>query len=92
MTSYLGDLMEDTTNFSWQGTKGAHAVILCEMESGTLSWEDTERIDWVCRAHAQKHVPSSKQNWVRGDKSLGFAKAFSQTLAPIRKIMSSMVV
>ena len=62
MISYLGDLMEDTLDFSWQGAKAAHAVLLCEMERGSLSWEDTERIDRVRRAHAQKYIPSGKQN------------------------------
>ena len=61
MISYLGDLMEDATDLSWQGVKAAHAVLLCEMERGSLRWEDTERIDRVRRAHAQKHVPSSKK-------------------------------
>ena len=37
-TSYLGDLMEDA-DFSWQGAKAAHAVLLCEMERGFLKWE-----------------------------------------------------
>ena len=76
MISYLGDLMEDATDFSWQGAKAAHAVLLCEMERGSLSWEDTERIDRVRRAHAQKHVPSSKQNWARAEKKPWFCKSF----------------
>ena len=32
MVSYLSDPMEATTDFSWQGAKAAHAVLLCEME------------------------------------------------------------
>ena len=55
MVSYLGDLMEDATDFTWQGTKAAHAVLMCEMERGSLQWEDTDRIDRIRRAHAQKH-------------------------------------
>ena len=53
MVSYLGDLMEDATDFSWQGAKAAHAVLLCEMERGSLQWEDLDRIDQIRRAHAQ---------------------------------------
>ena len=34
MVAYLGDLMEDATDFTWQGAKAAHAVLLCEMERG----------------------------------------------------------
>ena len=37
MISYLGDLMEDVTEFSWQGAKAAHAILLCEMERGSLT-------------------------------------------------------
>ena len=68
MISYLRDLMEDATDFSWQGVKVAHAVLLCKMEWGWLSWEHTDRIDRVRRAHAQKHIPSGKPNWGRADK------------------------
>ena len=56
MIAYLGDLMEDATDFSWQGAKAAHAILLCEMERGMVNWEDTDRIDRIRRAHAQKHV------------------------------------
>ena len=45
MVSYLSDLMEDATDFSWQSAKAAHAVLLCEMEWGFLQWEDMDGID-----------------------------------------------
>ena len=45
MVSYLADLMEDATDFSWQGAKVAHTVLMCEMERGTVKWEDGDRID-----------------------------------------------
>ena len=64
MVSYLGDLMEDATDFSWQGAKAAHAVLLCDMERGSLQWEDLDRIDRIRRAHAQKHV-SGRSGWVK---------------------------
>ena len=65
MVAYLGDLMEDATDFSLQGAKAAHAVLLCEMERGTVTWEDQERIDRIRRAHAQKHISGGRQNWGR---------------------------
>ena len=43
MVSYLSDLMEDATEFSWQGAKAAHAVLLCEIERHSLQWEDLDR-------------------------------------------------
>ena len=62
MLHYLGDLMEDATDFSWANAKAAHAVLLCEMERGVLTWADTSRIERIRRAHAQKHN-ISKPNW-----------------------------
>ena len=64
MVSYLGDLMEDATDFTWQGAKAAHAVLMCEMERSSLQWEDTDRIDRIRRAHAQKHAPG-KGGWAK---------------------------
>ena len=32
MLQYLGDLMDDTTDISWQSAKANHALLLCEME------------------------------------------------------------
>ena len=63
MVAYMGELMEDATDFSWQGAKAAHAVLLCEMERGKVTWEDQSRIDRIRRAYAQKHVGPSKSSW-----------------------------
>ena len=65
MMWYLHDLMEDATDFTWSSTKAAHAVLLCEMERGTVSWSDTNRIDRIRRAHAQKHTQFGRQNWAK---------------------------
>ena len=68
MVSYLADLMEDATDFTWQGAKAAHAVLMCEMERGTVQWEDGDQIDRIRRAHAQKHV-SHRPNWGKQDNN-----------------------
>ena len=52
MVSYFIDLMEDATDFAWQRAKAAHAVSFCEMEWGSLQWEDMGRIDLIRRAHS----------------------------------------
>ena len=70
MLWYLNDLMEDATDFSWASAKAAHAVLLCEMERGTVCWSDTSRIDRIRRAHAQKHCHFGKQNWGRKDQDV----------------------
>ena len=77
MLTYLGDLMEDTTDFSWQNAKGSHAVLLCDMERGNLTWHDTDRIDRIRRAHAQRHT--TRQNYSRNSdvgRKPWFCKAF----------------
>ena len=67
MIQYMGELIQDASNFSWQGTKAAHAVLLCEFERRGANWEDTARIDRIRRAHAQKHVNGNK-TWVKSEK------------------------
>ena len=63
MLEYLGDMMEDAQDFSWASVKAAHAVILCRMEEGKLTWSDTQGLDRSKRAHAQKILtPSSYGN------------------------------
>ena len=64
MISYLGDQMEDATDFSWQGAKAAHAVLLCEMEWDSLQWDHLDHIDRIRRAHTQKHM-SNRSGWVK---------------------------
>ena len=61
MIQYMGELMEDATDFFVAGAKAAHAVLLCQLEKGPTNWEDTARIDRIHRAHAQKHVNVTKQ-------------------------------
>ena len=48
MISYL---IEDATDFMWQGAKAAHAVLMCKMERSSVTLEDQERIDQIHRAH-----------------------------------------
>ena len=61
MDSYLGDLMEDASEFFWQV---AHAVLLCKMEWGSVQWEDMDQIDRICGAHVQKHV-LGRRDWAK---------------------------
>ena len=92
MVSYLGDLMEDATDFTWQGAKAAHAVLMCEMERGSLQWEDTDQIDRIRRAHAQnmlqgRGVGLSHQIQVGNH---GSVKTSNLVTAPTLGIMSLM--
>ena len=67
MLSYMSDLFEDATDFSWPSTKATHAMLLCEMERGMVGWSDMDRIDRVGRAHMQKHASGTKSNWSKSN-------------------------
>ena len=54
MLDYMADLMGDSHDFGWQVAKGCHAVLLVKMEEGKVVWGDTNKIDRIRRAHAQK--------------------------------------
>ena len=56
MPIHLDDFMEDASDFSWMNAKAAHAGILCKIERGLLDWNDTNRLDRLRWAHAQKHT------------------------------------
>ena len=61
MLDYVISLLEDASDFSWGAAKASHAVLLCRMEQGEIkNFSETEKIDRVRRANAQKHV--STQN------------------------------
>ena len=63
MLDYLIAL-DDSNDFSWQAAKASHAVLLCRMEQGEVTgWSDTEKIDRIRRANAQRHVtPTQASN------------------------------
>ena len=83
--------MEDATDFGWANAKASHAVMLCEMQRGSLSWFDSDRIDRLRRAHAQRHSAPNKQNWGKIGLTVtggpGTAGSFNWVCALIRRIM-----
>ena len=84
--------MEDATDFSWQGAKAAHAVLLCEMERGSLKWEDTDRVDRDRGGRMPKSTSLQENKIGLGlTKSPGFVRISKQTLVITKKIMRSMV-
>ena len=52
LLDYLGNLMEDDSDFSWDSAKAAHAILLTNMEADRVTWPETEKIDRLHRAHA----------------------------------------
>ena len=61
MLEYMAELMEDSHDFGWNAAKGGHAVLLCKMEEGRVSWDQTYKIDRIRGAYAQI-VQSSSGN------------------------------
>ena len=61
MLDYLISLLDDSNDFLWQAAKANHAMLLCRMEQGEVtSWSQTDKIDRIRRANAQKHLPQSQ--------------------------------
>ena len=56
MLDYMGNFMEDASDFSWEAAKASHAILLTNMEGDRLKWGDMEKIDCIRRAHAQGHI------------------------------------
>ena len=70
MLDYLSDIMDDSQDFGWPSAKGAHAVLLCQMEQDKIQWHETSKIDRVRRAHAQKISQNPHQNQKRSNKPM----------------------
>ena len=62
MLENMCDLMEDAQDFSWIAAKASHSLLLCRMEEGKVKWSETEKIDRLRRAHAQKVVTRNNKN------------------------------
>ena len=52
MLDYLGSLMEDASDFLWDSAKACHAILLTNMEADRISWNETEKLNQIRRAHA----------------------------------------
>ena len=60
MLDYLGNIMEDASDLSWDSAKACHAVVLTNMEADRLNWADTDKIDRIRCAHAQRHTSGAQ--------------------------------
>ena len=45
MLDYLGNIMKDASDLSWESAKAAHAILLNNMEADRLNWSETNNID-----------------------------------------------
>ena len=72
MLDYLITLTEDANDFSWDAARASHAVLLCRMEGEVKGYGETDKLDRICRANAQRHVttsPNEVQNFQKKFKS-----------------------
>ena len=76
MISYLWDLMEDATDFSWQGAKAAHAVLLCEMERGGRCNGKTHIGSIGSGSHMPKNIFFKQLKLGHSDKKPCFCKSY----------------
>ncbi len=54
MIKHLQELMEDTSDFSWDRAKAFHAIVLNKFEQNKLNWQNREEIQYLRRKHAQR--------------------------------------
>lgn len=60
MLQHLQGLMQDATDYPWEGVRNAHGIILAQMEMGRLEWENREKILELRRTYAQRaDVPAT---------------------------------
>ena len=53
---YLSELLQDTSDFSFDSAKACHAMVLTSMEFDKVSWQDMAELDRFRKQHAQMHV------------------------------------
>ena len=70
MLSCLCDLMKDSNDFTWINAKASHAVLLCEMEQGGITWSSASCIDHIRRSHVLRHTAPARSNWVKGHEQV----------------------
>ena len=54
MLDSLADIMADSHGFGWQSAKGAHTVLLFQMEQKKINWDETNKTDHIRRATCPK--------------------------------------
>ena len=70
MLEYLAEIMEDSLDFGFSAAKGSHAVLLCRMEEGRITWNETHKIDRVRRAYAHRSTSQSQNSNVKKKSSI----------------------
>lgn len=61
MLQHLQGLMMDAAEYSFEGARNCHAIVLQQLEQGRVTWDDTERLLELRRTYAQRQ-PSNDQS------------------------------
>ena len=70
MLDYLAEIMEDSHDFGFSAAKGSHTVLLCRMEEGRITWNETHKIDRVRRGNAHRSTTQSQNSNVKKKSSI----------------------
>ena len=62
MIDYLTELIQDSCDFSWEGTKGAHYVLLQRMMDNRLDWTQLDQVHKVRERYAHSASAISSGN------------------------------
>ena len=62
MIHYLTELMQDACDYSWEGAKGAHSVLLHRMGDGIVDWSNLKEINKIRKRYAQTNSNSTGQD------------------------------
>ena len=88
MLDYLIHLFDDATDFFWASAKASHAVLLCRMKQGEIAgWAETDKIDRVRRAHAQRHSVGQNSTQRVLDKGSNRARFFFLVCISLKAIV-----
>ena len=60
-----GNLMEGASDFWWDSAKACHAILWTNMEADRISWNETEKLHWIRRAHAQRYLMAGNTSVTR---------------------------
>ena len=62
MFDYLGRLIQSSLDSSFEIVRGAHAVVLQEMERGVVSWENIEEVEKIRLLYTNKVAANSESS------------------------------
>ena len=60
MLLYLQQLYQDAQETNWYTAKSAHKILLLEMERGTVSWKDSNKVHQIRARYTQRPIHPSQ--------------------------------